>query len=190
MRYAHAEEGPAGCWVRSSMPPASWGSPWASCNVVAEMPIFVFTSLLLECNHLQGMYSQAQEGTFTESLVCQDRRGHTKTNEPTSLWELWVGRHGSRSIPGPPHTCPCRGCQEAQGAGQGLPRRGGWAHRVSGPGQAGLAPKRVSCGTRGSLGPLGKGLLMALLSCSLTAPIKGTIWLFECVLTFHQLRME
>lgn len=46
--------------------------------VVAEMPVFVFTSLLLERNHLQGMYSQAQEGTFTKLLVCARTAGDTQ----------------------------------------------------------------------------------------------------------------
>lgn len=156
--------------------------------VVAEMPVFVFTSLLLECSHLQGMYSQAQEGTFTELLVYARTTGDTQ--RPMSQrhcrsggGEAWEQIYPKAAVHVPSQRLP-RG-----------PR--GWAGGIKegrlGPpvyqdqGRPGLLWDQRD---RGSLGPLGKGPLRALVNCSPTAWIKGTLWLFECVLTFHSLGME
>lgn len=56
--------------------------PGSPVMVMAEMPIFVFIYLPLECNHPQGIYSHVPKRTFTEFLVCaRHRGGHTKTSE-------------------------------------------------------------------------------------------------------------
>lgn len=173
--------------------------------VVAEIPVFVFPSLLLQCNHPQGMYLQVQEGTFTEFLVCARTAGDTQ--RPMSQcrcrsvragagggWVGWDGvGHGSRSIPGLPCTCPHRGCRESTGTGQGVPRRASWSPPCVRT-MADWASSQESLlweqADRGSLEPLQKGLLRALIGCSRTARIKGTTGLFVRVLTLHELRME
>lgn len=56
------------------------GGRYVPCAMVmAEMPIFAFTSLPLGHAHLQGMYSHAQEGIFTEFLVWPGTVGDTQT---------------------------------------------------------------------------------------------------------------
>lgn len=52
--WAEAEAGLAGHGrARSWLPPALWGSPGPPATVMAEMPMFLFTSLPLEHKHLR-----------------------------------------------------------------------------------------------------------------------------------------
>lgn len=131
--------------------------PGPPAMVMAEMPIFVFTSLPWECNHLQGLYSRVHEGAFTELPVCAGRRRRsTKTNEPAAQRSRAAGtapRSPQRRVP---CTCPHGGFWEACRAGQGVPRGGSGAHPVPGPGWVGPHPPGGHCKNRGSLGPLGR----------------------------------
>lgn len=133
--------------------------------VMAEMPIFVFTSLPLECNHLQGLCSRVQEGTFTELPVCaRHRRGSTKTNEPASQRPRAAG-----TVPRSPSTgCHAPALTQAAGRPTALGRgcHGGALGLTLCPGQGGWGPtlQRVTARTEGVSAPW-EGILGARLRC-------------------------
>lgn len=156
--------------------------PGPPAMVMAEMPIFVFTSLPWECNHLQGLYSRVQEGAFTELPVCAGRRREsTKTNEPAAQRSRAAGtapRSPQRRVP---CACPHGGCWEARGAGQGVPRGGLWGSPCARARMGGAPPPRGSLQEQRESRPLGK----ASLGPDQAAATIGAIGLFNCVLTFH-----
>lgn len=139
--------------------------PGPPAMIMAEMPIFVFTSLLLECSHLQGLYFRVQEGTFAELPVCaRHRRGSTRTSEPARLRSRAAG-----TAPRSPGTgCRAPALTEAAGRPRGLGRgcHGGALGLAPCPGQGGWGPtpRTVTARTEGVSAPW-EGVLGPRLSC-------------------------
>lgn len=69
--------------------------------------------------------------------MCQDHRGHTKTNEPTSLQERWRGGMGADLPQGSRARALAEAAERPKGLGRGYQGGAAGAHCVSGPGQAG-----------------------------------------------------